>query len=203
MSTTLTLPDISQWYTAERVAEEERVWAEGQHYKENARRIESVCDKYNLATVLEFGCGTGWIPRVLDPTLLYIAGLDANPHMIALARAKNPHHRFILHDIRYPIAMGGELCCAFAVLKHFSLADWPLVLSNILSRAHYGLFNMHALPDDREPFDAGTEWHSSWPRRCDIVAAISAAGHIVIDWDDSHLDSGVGAPEAYITTRRR
>jgi SAM-dependent methyltransferase len=201
---TPSFPDVSQWYTPARVAAEEAIWAEGQHYLENVRRIEAICDSQSLATVMEFGCGTGWIPKSLDPSLIYTMGIDNNPHMLALAREKNPGVRFVQADIRRLDALIGtaELTCSFAVLKHFSLTEWPTILRNILFRGRFSLFNQHALPDSREPFDAGTEWHSSWPRRCDILAAVEAAGHEILDWDDSHIDPGVGAPESYITTRR-
>lgn len=204
MSTVPTFPDISQWYTPERVAVEEDVWATGEHYCENALRIYGACQVYGLRTLIEFGCGTGWIPKALDPSLIYVAGIDKNPHMLEYARKKNPNVRFICADIRDldVMVLSADLVCSFAVLKHFSLSEWPVILRKILSRGRYGLFNQHALPDDRAPFDAGTEWHSAWPQRCDILAAIAGAGHEVIAWDDSHVDPKVGAPEAYITTRR-
>jgi predicted TPR repeat methyltransferase len=199
----LTLPDVSQWYTPDRISAEEDIWLAGEHYRENARRITDICHAQNLRTVLEFGCGIGLIPSVLPPEIEYVGGIDANYYMIQRAEARNPTISFAHADIRKTDGrVQVDLVCSFAVLKHFSLVEWPTILSKILAHGRFALFNQHALPDTREPFDAGKDWHSAWPRRCDILAAISAAGHEVIDWDDSHVDSGVGAPEAYITTRR-
>lgn len=201
------LPDISKWYTPDRVAVEDAIWIEGQHYRENVQRIAEVCRSRHLRTVMEFGCGTGLVAANLPASVEYLMGIDDNYHMLERARERNSKLEFIHADIRTlqgPAhgTLQADLVCSFAVLKHFSLSEWPAILRIILAHGTYALFNMHALPDDREPFDAGTEWHSAWPRRCDIVAAISAAGHKVIDWDDSHIDPLVGAPEAYITTRR-
>jgi predicted TPR repeat methyltransferase len=203
MEAQVKLPDVSQWYTPERIAAEQEIWLAGQHYKENAGRIAHVCREYSLFTVLEFGCGTGLIPGALPPDVSYMAGVDANPHMIEMASGRNPNHTFVQSDIRdLKGAAQADLSCAFAVIKHFSLAEWPAILQIVLAHGRYSLFNMHALPDDREPFDAGKEWHSAWPRRSDIIAAVSAAGHKVLSWDDSHVDPGVSAPESYIVTRR-
>lgn len=197
------LPDISNWYTPDRISVEEELWLAGEHYKENVTRITEVCRTRKLRTVMEFGCGVGLVARALPPDIEYMAGIDANRHMLERAEARNPSLTFVCADIRtLQGAAKADLVCAFALLKHFSLAEWPVILRKILAHGDYGLFNQHALPDDREPFDAGEDWHSAWPRRSDIIAAISAAGHKVIDWDDSHVDPGVGAPEAYITTRR-
>lgn len=200
---TLKLPDVSQWYTPDRISAEEEIWLAGEHYRENAGRVVEVCYAHNLTSIMEFGCGIGLIPSLLPPDLTYVAGIDANHYMIQRAEARNPNISFVLADIRQlQGASHADLVCAFALLKHFSLTEWPSILKIILSHGDYALFNQHALPDDRTPFDAGTDWHSAWPRRCDILSAISAAGHKVIAWDDSHVDLGVGAPEAYITTRR-
>lgn len=195
-------PDIHKWYTEDRVATEEAVWTEGQHYLENARRIQRVCDEHLLTSVAEFGCGTGWIPTVLPMDLSY-AGYDANRFMIERARKKSPLTMFILHDIRIPTTVAPDLACSFAVLKHFSLDDWPGILRNILRNARFGLFNHHCLPNGIAPFDAGTEWHSSWPCEDDINRAVLSAGHQIIDRDDTHIDPIVGHPESYFVTQRR
>lgn len=198
-------PDISDWYTPDRVAVEEAVWSEGKYYLQNARRIEAICRRFHLHYIVEAGCGTGWIPFALDPLLHYAAGIDKNPHMLARAIEKNPGALFLQMDLRdlTSLQLPCDLVCSFAILKHFSLTEWPTILRSILSIAKYSLFTQHALPDSRAPQDSGTEWHSCWPTRAGILSAVASAGHEIIDWDDSHWDAGMNAPEAYITTRRR
>ena len=195
------LPDIHEWYSPERVAAEEAIWAEGQHYLMNAKRIQTLCDARFLTTIIEFGCGTGWIPTVLSRDLDYL-GLDANPYMLKIARTKSDA-TFVRWDFRFPYDRATDLACSFAVLKHFSLTDWPVMLRRMLQNARFGLFNQHCLQDDRTPFDDGKEWHSIWPRNSDILAAIEAYGHILISRDDSIIDPLVGAPETYFVTQRR
>lgn len=198
-------PDISEWYTPERVAAEEKVWAKGGDYRRNAEKIIEVCKKYGLWSVIEAGCGTGWIPGELrDTKIYYWFGVDKNPEMLRLARAKNPGKFFVRGDLRNLRNLGpAHLVCSFAVLKHFSLEDWPWVLKSILSIGTFGLFTQHMLDDGREPFDAGREWHSIWPTRQGIVDAVTAAGHEVLDICDGTLDPVVNAPEVYVVTRRR
>lgn len=198
------LPDICEWYTEARVEAEEGIWTDGQHYLENARRIEEACRVYRLHTIIEAGCGTGWVPTALPTSLTYLAGVDKNPHMLARARAKSPGIPFLKCDLRDLRAsfLSADLVCCFAVLKHFSLEDWPGVLERILSVGQYGLFTQHVLSDGRPRVDLGIEWHNIWPTYSDIVAAIEEAGHEILEWDDTHIDAPVGAPEVYITTRR-
>jgi SAM-dependent methyltransferase len=203
MITGALFPDISEWYTPSRIDTEEKLWANGP-YKENARRVMFVLRRYNLNSVIEIGCGTGWIPSALDLSIHYL-GMDANPHMLERARAKNPSRNFIQQDARrlLPLVMSDRVC-SFAVLKHFSLVEWPDILHHILSVARYGLFTQHVLPDDRPAMDVGKEFHDVWPTRQQLLNAVSAAGHGIVSIDDySAIDIGVGAPEAYVTTRRR
>jgi SAM-dependent methyltransferase len=201
MSTTpVSFPDIHNWYTFDRVITEESNWARHKPYERNVKLIQSVCDQHLLTRVIEYGCGSGWIAPLLSRDLSY-TGLDANPHMLTLARTKS-RHEFVQHDIRQPFARPADLACSFAVLKHFSLADWPGILANILRQARFGLFNQHCLPDSFTPFDAGHEWHSCWPRNCDIEAAVLAAGHKIIWRDDSTIDPVVNAPESYFLTQQ-
>lgn len=200
------LPDISEWYTADRIAAEEAIWTQGAHYIENARRIKEACRVHGLHTIVEAGCGTGWVPTVLSPHLTYLAGIDRNPSMLAIAREKSPAiaRRFHRYDLRYASSLPvfADLVCSFAVLKHFSLDDWPIVLREILSLGRYGLFNQHSLNDGRTAVDVGVEWHNIWPTYDDVVQAIESAGHEIIEWDDTHIDEGMGSAEVYITTKR-
>jgi SAM-dependent methyltransferase len=197
-------PDIWQWYTADRVTAEEAIWAEGQHYLYNISRVMELCREHSLRSVIEVGCGTGWVPAGLDPSIEY-QGIDNNPHMLELARRKNlPSRIFMKMDARdiEGWALPCDLVCSFAFFKHFSFNDWPKILRNVLSLGNYGLFNQHVLPPDRPPVDVGEEWHSIWPTRDDVISAVSAAGHEILSWDNSHIDEGMQAPESYIVTRR-
>jgi len=163
-----------------------------------------VCQRYDLRTMVEVGCGTGWVPTALDPSIVYLAGIDKNPHMLAYAAAKNPSKRFLQCDARdlTPPEELADLVCSFAVLKHFSLAEWPTILSRILSLGRYGLFTQHMLPETRDAMDVGEAFHHIWPTKAELARAVESAGHEIIALDNSWMDWGIGAPEAYVTTRR-
>lgn len=200
-------PDISDWYTPERISAEEPQWEQGAAYKNYVQRILQVCRLYDLHSVVEVGCGTGWIPLALDSSLLYIAGIDKNPYMIDRSRKKNPGKTFIECDIR---DMGGllvsaDLVCSFAVLKHFSLAEWSARLRDILRLAPYGLFTQHVLLDGRSSMNTGDDgFHVIWPTRSEVLQAINDAGHELLSLDEHSLyNEEVGAPESIIVTRRK
>jgi len=199
----ITFPDISEWYTPERIAAEEPLWASGP-YKENAQRVVNVCQQYSLSSVIEAGCGTGWVPTALPDSIVYV-GMDSNPYMLSRARDKNPSRIFIRNDIRdlNPDFLSVDLVCSFAVLKHFSLNEWPDILRHILGIGQYGLFTQHVLLDDRPAMEVGTEFHHIWPTKPELLQAIDSAGHEVLDLDYSAMDHGIGSPEAYVTTRRK
>lgn len=198
-----TFPDISSWYTPERIAIEEPIWAECR--AENAQRIESLCTEFSLQTIIECGCGTGWIPFSLNPSLSYVAGIDKNPYMLARAQMKNPTLRFIQADLRNAshIGLSADLVCSFAVLKHFSLLEWTSCLKSILAMGRFGLFTQHVLPNGSHSTDHGLEYHNIWPTESEVCEAIESAGHEILSWDATHIDEGVGQPEVYITTRRK
>jgi SAM-dependent methyltransferase len=202
MSTAITFPDISEWYTPERIAAEEPSWRAGG--ERNAYKISALQGQFPIQTIVECGCGTGWVPYFLSPTHPYI-GLDKNAHMLGYARVRNPSLSFIQGDIHNAahLSVSADLVCSFSVLKHFSLTDWPVCLRNILSVGRYALFTQHILPNDREPMDIGTEWHESWPTRSMVEQVIADAGHEIIAEDASHMNEAVGAPEVYLTTRRK
>ena len=208
------LPDISEWYTSERIEAEEILWEGCEAYKEYSQRIFRICRENGLSTVLEVGCGTGWVPTVLDPSLDY-TGVDKNACMISKAKTKNPGKRFIQSDIRKlresPVSLRSDLVCSFAMLKHFSLDEWPSILIELLFFGKFGLFDQHVLLDGRSSIDVpgedlktGEKFHGIWPTRSEIVSAVENAGHEILDFDDTfRFDNGVGAPEAMITTRRK
>jgi len=206
-------PDISEWYTPERIAAEELQWEKGGTHKLYSLKILEVCRSYNLSTVAEVGCGTGWVPTVLDPSLDYI-GIDKNFHMVYRSMMKNPGKTFFQCDIRNVKTLGifSDLVCSFAVLKHFSLEEWPLRLRNLLSLGRFGLFTQQVFLDGRAPMDIpegfhGTGpngYHSIWCSRDQVLQAIKNAGHELLELDEKSLfNHGVGGPESMIVTRRK
>ena len=158
------LPDFSEYLTSSRVAQEEFAWASTRLFERNAANIISAAKLFSLGDsfrLLELGCGSGWVPTVL-PLSIHYQGVDSNPSLIHLARKKNsPSREFILSDIREfdlihsPI----DLVCSFAVLKHFSLAEFPEIFRRMLFFAPCGVFNIQTAP---VAYDDGIEYHHTW-----------------------------------------
>lgn len=208
----MNFPDISEWYTPERIAAEEPIWEKNKDYVEYTQKILTVCKAHNLVTVIEVGCGTGWVPLALDSSLTYLAGIDKNPYMLERARAKNPGKTFIQRDIRSlnglePLA---DLVCSFSVLKHFSLAEWAQRLRDVLTLGKFGLFTQPCFTDDRPPRDIpglneddSEGFHGYWSNSLELAQAVRDAGHEIIEFDGKfRFDDAIGGPEAMITTRR-
>jgi len=198
-------PDISEWYTPERIDSEEPLWGASKSYLIAVREVMGVCDPYGLTNVVEVGCGTAWIPTALPRHITYV-GIDKNPHMLRRARVKNPDTVFIEWDIRElsKLNLTTDLVFSLGVLKHFSLDEWADRLKDILALGKYGLFTQHIfLNDARKPIDDGKEYHHIWVTESQMIEAVDRAGHEIIWRDDTRLDTGVGFPESSIATKRK
>lgn len=170
------LPDYSQWLTDARLEVEEMLWSERRDEEQvpRARHLEMFCRKTQSTCVLEFGCGTGWVPAALPEWVRYM-GIDANPGCIELARQKNDSARvFEVGDLRTANPPEADVVCSFSLMKHFGLHEWEAVLQRKLSFGNYGLFTVLLADADR---DDGTEFHHTWVTEATLRAAIRAAGH--------------------------
>jgi SAM-dependent methyltransferase len=207
------LKDVSEWYTPERVEADEvlgRATTTG-GFHDYAAYIKKVCDEYGLRTVIEVGCGAGWVPSVLPFGLAYTTGIDANEYMLAKARARCPMTNFMQSDIRRVNSLGlvyVDLVCSFGVLKHFALNEWADILTSVLSLGRFGLFTQHVFTDDRESIDVPgkdehgvAQYHDIWVSSKDLTAAVTGAGHRILQLDVGfRWDGAMDAPEAMIVT---
>ena len=75
--------------------------------------------KPKARTILELGCGTGAILKILAKSY-DVAGLDVSPQMLALARKKLPHVRFYRKDmVRFELATKFDvIICVFDSINH-------------------------------------------------------------------------------------
>ncbi len=104
-------------------------------------------------TVVEFCCGTGWIPKGLPHDVQYW-GIDANQGCYDLAVKKNPDRNFMRKDVRnvdvekelFPC----DMALAFSCLKHFSLAEWDSIYSKVLQSGKRTLTSIYMRPRDVE-----------------------------------------------------
>lgn len=170
----MTVSDYSAYLTPERLAVEEVAWEQTAIYRLYADTVLYAAARYGCNTVLEVGCGTGWVPTRLPESLAYI-GLDANPECLTLARQKT-ERLFIWADARvFRLEESVDLVCSFAVLKHFALHEWASVLGKILSFGRVGVFTMNVGDADADDFEQG--YPHTWVSPFTLGAAVAGAGH--------------------------
>jgi len=175
------LPDYSQWLTYERLQAEETQWADPstRTWPSFVDWIMKIADAdEDVQSIVEFGCGTGWVPANLPPELSYV-GIDANPMCLALAMKKNRGRLFSLADIRDEHRLTYDISCAFSVLKHFGLHEWDTAVAKVLRcGVRYSLFSMPIADDTK---DDGTEFPHVWVTEQRLVRAVEKAGHILME----------------------
>lgn len=190
----MTLPDYSAWLTPERLVHEESLWADP------AQRtwpifvdwINRLAADDSVCSIIEYGCGTGWVPANISPKLHYV-GIDANPDCLLRAMRRNPTRLFSLADVRIEQPLTFDVACAFSFLKHFGLHEWDAIVAKVLRRGRYGLFSMPV--GDRNE-DTGTEFPHVWVTEEHLREAIHAAEHELLQMEP--LPTG----EQMVTTLR-
>jgi SAM-dependent methyltransferase len=185
-------PDYSDYLTQDRISIEESAWEESKLYQRNAGNILTAASLFSLGDsfkLLEIGCGSGWVPTLLPPSIVYV-GMDKNNDLLNLARAKNSRDRiFIPCDLRdaYPYhRANADLVCSFAVLKHFSLEEFPEIFCRMLRFGPCGVFNIQTSLDAR---DDGTEFHHTWISLPMITDALQSEGKVIVHSELLHEDA--------------
>lgn len=188
------LPDFSEWLTDERIAVEEKAWAETEQYKRNASQVLKMVHRLAapFPTVLELGCGSGWVPFGLGDVVRYL-GVDKNSELIRLCYLRNPYDaKFHLSDIRevtpdvLESLLGvrcADIVCSFAVLKHFGLYEWREIFERMLRLGNHGVFQMQI--SDEASIDDGTEYHHTWLNKDEVLGCIVDAGHSLVSFDET------------------
>ena len=155
------LPDFSEWLVGDRLVIEEQNWERDKSYARKARFLQDTIEYYRLSnpTILELGCGSGWLPKELAATFkapFRYLGVDKNPGCIELARRKNqdvPYIHFVESDIRVLTTEKVDVVCAFDALKHFGLHEWGDIFRRFLDLGQIAAFNLQI--SDGASFDNG------------------------------------------------
>jgi SAM-dependent methyltransferase len=192
---TVGLPDYAQWLSPERLAENDPLWQSDGFYIGYADEVNKLCAEKGLSRVLEIGCGTGFVPQLLNKGIAY-TGLDANAGCIRLSKERNPGMKFVLGDIRYTFLGHYDLVCSFAMLKHFALGEWPVIVKRVLKHGSYGLFTMPVGAYDLE--DGVQFWHL-WVTEKTLDETVRAAGHKIL-WQKARWSDGKGNEERFVAT---
>ncbi len=170
---TTQMPDFCDWWTPERIKMSDDAWLVSKAYIEFAKRIREVMNMYGLKSVIELGCGAGYVGSELkDFTYL---GVDGSPAMIAHAKEKNPGVQFEVANMRNLPYSGYDLVCSFGVLKHFSLEDFPEIFKKATAIAKYGLFEMQ-LTSGKSENNPEDSYNHTWISADDLYGALQSAG---------------------------
>jgi len=184
--------DLCDWWTRERIEEEEAVWQRDQFFVQYANDVRDFMRKHKLKSVTELGCGSGHVARELANEFSY-RGYDGSKLMIEFAQEIHPGFLFKTLDIRLlPIPrIKSDLVCSFAVLKHFSLQDWKEILTKMLSAGKYGMIQVQLRVRGFESIEDGffgDEVRHSWINIDEMCQAVVDAGHEVLELRISEKD---------------
>lgn len=197
--------DFCDWWNEERLAASDVAWQREKTYIELAKRVRDVMYRFDLRSVIELGCGAGYVGGTLAQDYDYL-GIDGSPLAVYLSDTRNSNAKFRIGNIRdigNKLVLHADLVCTFAVLKHFSTEDFPEILKKVLSVGKYGLLEMQitltgpSIEDNADP-----EFHHTWTSKEELYACVEAAGHEVIDYslwvkvDDTK-------EIVFVTTRRK
>ncbi len=177
------LPDYADWLTPERLTEEERLWGEVQAYRRYAGALRWLYREKGVRSAIELGCGTGWVPTVLEDLDFKYHGVDRNAGCLDLARTKNAAREWVTFEhaelrTMHPTTSG--VVCAFAVLKHFRLEEWTPLFSQWFLGAGFAAFTV---PIAKKPKDDGTEFTHTWVSPKMLAEALDKAHHVEL-WRD-------------------
>lgn len=153
----------------------EMMWQKNKHiHIEQSNIVNDVVRRFNLKSVVEFGCATGNTAALI--ACKNYTGIDKNAECISYAITKNPGLEFINQDIRQATKTA-DLAFCFAFLKHFSLEEWQQILFHLGMLGDYLIFDMPV----GETKDDGTEFHHIWMSLADIKKNIKAVGMDLVE----------------------
>lgn len=181
-------PDIAHYYTPERAAQEEAMWAlEGTHHRDAAflqPHLDAIAS--DRKSVIEFGCGSGILASLL--TGIDYMGVDKNPWFLERARARNfsdapgAQRHFCCFDVRNYHSEQRDCAVALSFLKHFALDEWNAVVAQVLRHGHHGCIEMQIAEEDH---DDGEEYHHVYVTVEHLRRAVENAGHRI---EDMHVE---------------
>lgn len=171
-------PDFSEWLTPQRLIHEEEGWSRSPANRRFERVVNDVLYNWKFSSVLELGCGSGFVALALPLTVDYV-GIDKNPHCIALSRTKNPTRIFLHGDVRELLQDVGEfdVVCASAFLKHFHLDECRMLIGLMLELGKATVFTKGIADRD---YEDDYDFPHVWLSEKTLTSIIHAHGHKIV-----------------------
>lgn len=175
MSTSRSFSDISEYYQEDLALKEEQAWTETKEYLRNFDQLSTILQ--DCKTIIEIGCGSGWIPTLLPAEIEYI-GIDKNAHFLEMCRHKNQGKNRIFKqaDIRsINTNTVFDISCSWAFLKHFSLEEFDTILTNILRLGKKAIFEVQITKNWE--YNDGIHFHHTFVSEDRLQNVITKSGY--------------------------
>jgi SAM-dependent methyltransferase len=180
------------------------------------------------ATVLDFGCGPGFLAVALAGHAERVIACDISDGVLACAEVINaaPNVAYVLVPAAGPLPLADEsvdVVCSFAVLQHVSGAAMSAILADLHRVLRPGGVALLHVPVDKDDWESEDAWRADTsPRgrlrlryglncfgrtRADMLGAVEAAGLHTTDvvglgtHGDLH-DADLEAQELFVCERR-
>lgn len=85
------------------------------------------------STVLDLGCGDGYVARLLSQKSLKLIGVDYSERLIELAKQKQSPGEFIVADITKPLLLNDRFDLIISVLALMDVSDLKAAYSNAIN----------------------------------------------------------------------
>jgi len=104
--------------------------------------ILTLVEKINPQRILDFGCGGGWLSKILTSRDYKVVGTDINDTLLVSAKKITPHSEFVITDnTRLPIKGNiFDLIIGIAILHHLNIHKALIECYNVLGDEGYVLF---------------------------------------------------------------
>ena len=153
-----------------------------------ARYVSDLIARYQPKTkkVLEIACGTGSILGMLSESY-EVTGLDRSGAMLAVARKKLPHLRFLRQDMtRFRIAQRFDaIICVFDSINHLLRpADWWKVFHRVARHLNHDgvfIFDVNTL-GKLQRLAEGSAWEK-WFGRDLVIIKVNTQRARRFEWD--------------------
>jgi SAM-dependent methyltransferase len=161
----MSLDDLNEWDEIAETYDRVAGTAQDLVYGNLKTALWSALGDVRGRTILELGCGSGWLAAQLTEKGAKVVGIDGSAELIRRAQARSPTGQWILHDLRNGLPKL-EQRAIDVVVSHMTLMDFdPLdpmlgdlgaLLSPrpriIITMPHPGFFNYKSAEEDGATF---------------------------------------------------